>query len=275
MNWQLIVQCLNLTLGIFLIIKLFRLKLHKIYGLFCLFLMADLFGSTLWLLSRVLGLFSNHFYIITWLVTRPIVWLFTLLMIYSLLGKILSHLPGLLRLSKRVLHVVFLSATVLGLVSIRLEYSAPGFAAALSRKQLLFRCWTTELVLDRVIISTALFSLVVILTFLLWFPVTIPRNLAVFSVGLSVYFAGGTVFLLLRSFWPDETLSIVSKLLGIVSVLLGGISSACFAFWLLLLSPAGETVPSALTVQRQPQEQERLVAQLELINNALLKSARR
>jgi len=60
-----------------------------------------------------------------------------------------------------------------------------------------------------------------------------------------------------------------------VNVLIGGVSGICFAFWTFLLSPAGESVPSTITIQRQPQEQERLIAQLELLNDTLLKAARR
>ena len=274
MNWQYVVQCLNLALGILLIIRLFSIKLYKIYGLFCLFLIADLSGSALWILSQTFGFFSDLGYLFPWLVIRPVVWLFTLLMVYSLLEKILFQLPGLLRLSRRILHVVFSLALVIGLTSARYEYSAPGFVPFRGR-QFIIQCWMTELVLDRVIASTALLSLVAILVFLLWFPVNIPRNIAVFSVGFTVYFAALTVLLLARSLWPNGALPMISKVLEMVSVLLGGVSSVCFAFWIFLLSPAGEVVPAAIAIQRQPQEQERLIAQLELINNALLKAARR
>jgi hypothetical protein len=274
MNWQSIVQYLNLTLGIVLIIKLFSAKLYRIYELFCLFLAADLLGSALWISDRTWGLLSDNFYVLAWLIIRPGVWVFTLLMVYSLLEKILSQLPGLLRLSKRILHTTFFLALMVGVVSARLEYSAPGFIA-FDKKQFLIRWWITELVLDRVITSIVLLSLIAILAFLLWFPVTIPRNLAVFSIGFAVYFAGGTVLMLFRSFWPSETVPSFSKLTGIVDILLGGVSSICYVFWLFRLSPAGEAVPSVLTIQRQPQEQERLIAQLELINDTLLKAARR
>ena len=273
MNWGSIVQCLNLTLGVVLIIKLFSIKLQRVYKLFCLFLAADLVGSALWILSNVFGLLSGRFYAFSWLITRSIAWLFTLLMVYSLLEKILSQLPGLLSLSKRVLYAAFSLAIIVGLISARFEYSASGFMA-LHGKQFLVRCWVTGLVLERVIASTALLSLLAILAFLLWFPVTIPKNLAVFSIGFTVYFVGITVLMLVRSLWPDEARPIMNQLLDVVSTLIGVVTGLCFAFWLFLLSPAGEAVPAALTIQRQPQEQERLIAQLELINDTLLKAAR-
>ena len=273
MNWESIVQGLNLTLGILLIIKLFSAKLHRIYELFCFFLVVDLITSVLWVLSNVSGLFSGRAYLFSWLAIRPVVWLITILMVYSLLEKILKQLPGLLRLSKWVLHTTLFLALSVGLASARLEYLAPGFVVY--KQRLWSQLWRTEFILDRVIDSTVLLSLVAILAFLRWFPVIMPRNLVVFSVGFAIYFAGGTVLLLLRSFWPSETIPSANKLLEIVSVLLGGVSSVCYVFWLFFLTPQGETVPSAITIQRQPEEQERLITQLELINDALLKSSRR
>jgi len=274
MNWELAVQCSNLALGISLIIRLFSIKLYKTYKLFCIFLMADLLGSVLWVINEAFGPFANRFYLFAWLIIRPVVWLFTLLMVYSLLEKILVQLPGLLRLSRQVLYGVFSIAILVGLISARLEYLAPGFTS-LPKKHLLVQWWMAEMVLDRVIASTSLLSLVAILIFLFWFPITIPRNLAVFSVGLVVYFAAITTLLLVRSLWPDEPLHYVFKLMKMVSILIGCISGACFAFWSLYLSSAGEVVESRMAVQRQPQEQERLIAQLELLNDTLLKAARR
>ncbi|MBV9035390.1 MAG: hypothetical protein JO182_12955, partial [Acidobacteriaceae bacterium] len=187
MNWELIVQCSNLALGILLIIRLFSTKLYKVYKPFCIFLITDLIIIASWVLSAAFKPFSGHFYLLTWLIVQPLVWLFTLLMVYSLLERILVQLPGVLRLSKRVLHGTFLLAILIGLVSAWFEYRAPGFI--FQRENLLTRFWVTELVFDRVVASTALLSLVAILIFLLWFPITIPRNLAVFSVGLVIYFA--------------------------------------------------------------------------------------
>lgn len=273
MNWELIVQCSNITLGIFLIIRLFSSKLYKVYEAFCIFLITDLIVIASWILSIAFKLPSGRFYLLTWLIVRPVSWLFMLLMVYSLLGNILVQLPGVLRLSKRVLHGVFFLAILAGVISAWFEYRAPGFA--FQRQNFLTRFWVTELVFDRVIASTALLSLVAILIFLLWFPITVPRNLAVFSVGLVIYFAAITGLLLARSLWPNEALPVIVKVVHIVSTSLGGVSGACYAFWAFYLSPAGEKVESKIAIQRQPQEQERLIAQLELLNATLLKAARR
>src|SRR4051794_25352651 len=211
MNWEYIVQCIDLALGILLIIRLFSTRLYRTYKLFCSFLITDLSVSALYILNQLFGLFSSHVYFVCWLILKPVIWLFTIAMVYSLLEKILVQLPGLLRLSKQVLYVAFFLAFVIGLVSARYEVSAPGFIPF--RGKPFAQSWMTELVLNRVIDSTVLLSLIAILIFLRWFPVTIPRNLAVFSVGFTVYFAALTVLMLTRSFWPNEALQIAKEVL--------------------------------------------------------------
>jgi hypothetical protein len=271
MNWESIVQCSNLALGIFLIVRLFSIRLYKTYKLFCVFLAADLLGSVLWALNEVFRVISYRSYLSAWLVIRPVVWLFTLLTIYSLLEKILVQLPGLLRLSKRILNLVFLAALLIGFMSAHFEYAGPGFKNYLGVK-FLFQCWRVELVFDRVIATAALLSLVAILSFLRWFPVTVPRNLAVLSVGFAAYFVAMTVLLLFRSLWPNESVQKFHTILLTVSTLLGAASGACIAFWIFGLSSVGETVISHMAIERPREEQEQLIAQLELINDVLVKA---
>jgi hypothetical protein len=278
MNWASFIQYFNLALGIALIVRLFSIRLQKAYGFFCGYLIADLAGSIAWILYRPFAVISNFTYWYIWLATRPVAWVFTLLTIYFLLEKTLVQLPGLLRLSKRILHGVFLLALLVGLLSAWYEYTGPGVRifseqfSSFQQGQFLIQCWMIELIFDRVIASAALLSLLGIMGFLFWFPITIPRNLAVFSVSFTVYFAAMTTFLLFRSLWPDSSLQRAIKATEIVSFLISGISGACYAFWIYYLSPEGEAVASQLAIQRKPHEQERLITQLELINKALIKT---
>jgi hypothetical protein len=243
MNAEYLIQCFDLTLGIVLLLQLWGTGLYRTYPLFCGFLMAELWGSVSYVLNQVLGFYSDHVYFLTWSILKPVVWLFTLLMIYRLLEKMLVQLSGLRRLSRWVLPVVFLLALGVGFISAQYEYSAPGFAVILKAKQFMVQCWITELVLDRVGTSTALLCLLTMTAFLLWYPVRIPRNLAVFSVGLAVYFTAVTVLLLTRSFWPNATVPIFEEVLKSVNALLGGVSGICYAFWAFFLSTAGDVAP--------------------------------
>ncbi len=281
MNWELFIQFFNLALGLLLIVRLFSIRLHRIYRWFCGFLIADLSVSATWILYRPLTVISYRFYWFAWLSITPVVWLFTLLTIYFLLERILIQLPGLLRLSKWVLYMVFLAALSIGLVSAWYEYLGPGFTffkssiSSFVQSPFLVQCWMVEVVLDRVVASASLLSLVGIMVFLLWFPIAIPRNLVVFSIGFTAYFAAMTILLLLRSLQPDETLRKAQDMARIVSLIIGAISGACFGFWSMYLSSAGESVASRIAIQRLPKEQEQLIARLELINEALVKSAHR
>ncbi len=123
-------------------------------------------------------------------------------------------------------------------------------------------------ILDRVISSTALLALLCVLCFLLWFPVEISRNLAVFTAGFVVYFAAKTSLLLGRSFWSHDINRIVSIATGIIVTI-------CLAYWGIFISAAGERVRTRLGHLWRPEEQERLMGQLEAINASLLRASRR
>jgi hypothetical protein len=124
------------------------------------------------------------------------------------------------------------------------------------------------LVLDRVVCSVALLVLLLILGFLLWFPVQISKNLIVFTTGFLVYFAAKGTLLIMHSVWSHESLSLVSNLIMFVS-------SACFAYWAIFITLQGETVPVRLGHVWQRHEQERMIGQLEAMNAALLRAAAR
>ena len=112
-------------------------------------------------------------------------------------SEILKSLPGILRFSRVVLNVIFAVAILLALLTVLPEYSAAGgakFPDPIDRFLIAF------FVLNRAVAMAALLVLACILAFILWFPVQMHRNLAVFSVGLVVYFAVKVALLLARSY---------------------------------------------------------------------------
>lgn len=252
-------QDLNITLGLSLILRLLVLRLERVYRVFCLFLVAEFLAS---LLAFLAAIYPNYFldYRVIWIISRSIIWVFTLLTVYSLLNAVLIGLPGILKFSRKVLNSAFVTAIVIGLVSIRPEYSVSGFAGYSDTIDRFLGMW---IVVDRVVCTIALLVLLAILAFVLWFPVDISRNLVVFTTGFLVYFAAKTGLLLTRSFWSHESLNLVSNLIMFIS-------SGCFAYWAVFINRAGATVPVRIGHTWRPSEQERLIGQLEAMNAALL-----
>lgn len=263
MSWENTVQIVDLLLGSVLIAKLLVSGLYRVYRVFWIFLIADLLGSYAWVLTRIGPLKPD--YRILWLCSSLPVWYLSLSVVYSHMKKILKNLPGLAGLSRNVLNAACISAIALGLISALVEYGAWGLW---DTSKLAICLATGGIIFDRMVSSIALFVFLAMLSFLLWFPVSVPRNVASLTAGLLLYFASKTALLLARGAWSPDSVRLVSFWITIVS-------SACFAFWIFQITPAGENAPSPLRLPRRKIDKERLVRQLEILDQSLVQAARR
>jgi hypothetical protein len=274
MSFVQISQVLNLALGALLVIRLVSLRLERVYTIFCLFLGCELLVSLVEFFSSIEPNLLPD-YRITWLTGRVVIWILTLWTVYALLGAVLAELPGILGLSRKVLNLTFLAAGAVGILTVRPEYSLSGAAAYTDP---VARAVAVGFVLDRVVCSVALLALLLILGFLLWFPVQISKNLIVFTTGFIVYFAAKGSLLIMHSVWSHESLSSDTAdqaLRRLVSNLIMFVSSACFAYWAIFITRQGETVPIRIGHLWQRHDQERMIGQLEAMNAALLRAAAR
>lgn len=256
-------QYVSDCLAVALIIRLLALRLHSVYRVFCAFLVVDVAASMLFLLDVFLQ--RRFDYRITWMVLRPFTWVLTLWMVYALLNAFLANLPGILRISRRVLNVAFVGALIVALSTAHWEYSASGLATSPDPVQ---RALAIALVLERVISMAAVLVLIAMLAFILWFPVQMPRNLAVFSFGFVLFFASRTALLLTRTYLPNVNPYLLSDISAFVL-------AACYAYWLIFLNRAGELRPVRIGHSWQPDEQRRLIEQLEAMNATLVHSSQR
>ncbi len=257
MHWSRIAQYISNGFALILICRLLILRLHSVYRVFCLFLIWELAASAIFFLGLD--------YRLTWMGTRAVSWVLSLYMVYALLEAILSNFPGILRFSRRALNVVFASAVVFALLTARPEYSASALSGSLDP---IDRALGITFVLERVISMAALLALVFILGFILWFPVRMPRNLAIFSIGYVLYFAAKTGLLLARSYWAPEKIDLLSILLNVIL-------STCFACWTIFITRQGEIARVQIGHSWHLLEQKRLIGQLEAMNTALLRASRR
>jgi hypothetical protein len=256
-------QYVSDTLAIALIVRLLMLRLHSVYGVFCAFVIVDLLSS---LAAPILPrLYHPPDYRIVWMVFRAASWVLYLWMVYALLDAMLKNLPGILKFSRKVLNVVFSVALILALFTARPEYSASTLSGATDP---VARAVGITLVMERVISSAALIILLAMLVFILWFPVQMPRNLAVFNIGFVVFFSTFTAVLLAHTYWQGTKLQAAINL----EVLL---LASCYAYWLLFITRAGELKPVRIGHSWGPAEQRRMIGQLEAMNDALLRAARR
>jgi hypothetical protein len=219
----------------------------------------------------------------------------TACIIFALLRSYMSNHTGILSLSRKILSAVVLAAIALGLIvvlvqmrldkrieSIRVDTPESLKKRDAERKELQKAnveplspinasrlrhvVFVTDTV-DQAVSAFLLITLLCMLVFLLWFPVTVPQNTVLFSAGYLVFLS-------------IKTLTLFSRYLSLhtmpaISVSIQVISALCCLYWLVFLTRAGQTVPVRLGHSWKPEEQERLIVQLDAINAALLRSAQR
>lgn len=263
-GWE-IPQIISDGLACLLIGRLVSLRLHAVYRVFCVFLVFDLISSGIAFVE--LGILKAHLaYQITWIGMRIIAWILSLWMVYALLDAVLANFPGILKFSRKLLNATFFLALLVALSTAKPEYTAGGLASSTAYP--IAPELGLALVLERVICSAALLALLAILGFILWFPVRLPRNLVVFSIGFVTYFAINTGLLLIESFVSHT----ISQTIGNALTLL---LSLCYAYMALSITAQGEAKSVSLGHSWRVADQQRLLRQLENMNDALVRTARR
>jgi hypothetical protein len=251
-------------LGICLVIRLYALKLHSVYRVFCIFLAFDVL-STLIALYVLSPDNTRVDYRLIWMAMRPVAWILTLWMVYAFISAVLQSVPGILKFSRKLFSYILPVAIGLAALSFSPEYTASGLSTLPNR---IDHALGIAIVLERVIATIALLVFTAILAFVLWFPVQMPRNLAVFSVGLVFYFATNVALLLFHSYFAHHSSRLVNSGLNLVL-------SACYVYWGLLIRADGEKVTVRMGHSWRKHEQKRLIGQLEALNAALLNAGRR
>lgn len=265
MNWAHIGQGVNDALAILLVVRLLLLRLHSVYRIFCLYILVQVIGSWIAFIDDFVPAHHQIDYRLTWIPLQVVVWILSLWMVYAFLKGVLRSLPGILKFSRKLLNVIFLAAIGLALWSAAAEYSSSN---ALRFVTPLGKIVGRMFILDRAICSAACMSILAIFAFVLWFPVSMPKNLAMFSVGFAVYFAATAASLLTWSLFSGSSLRLVDN--ATIFIL-----SACYAYWAIFLTAEGESLPVRIGHSWRPLEQDRLMDQLEAMNASLMRSARR
>jgi hypothetical protein len=264
MNWTNVTQGLADVLTVCLVLRLLALRLHNVYRVFCLFLLFDLFSSSV----AFYEFFAHNArldYRLTWIAMRVVAWVLTMWMIYTFLSAVLQSVPGILKISRRVMNYVFPIAIALSALSFLPEYVVSGAATMTDP---IDHAVGVAIVLERVIATIALLVFASVLVFVLWFPVQMPRNLAVFTIGLVFYFSAEITLLLVRSYFSHHSFTLVGN--GITLAL-----CACYVYWGLLITASGETAPVRMGHSWRKVEQIRLIGRLDALNAALLSAGAR
>ena len=245
-----------LLLGsILMVLKLYRTGLHHRYPVFFAFFLFRI-PNSIWPIFLPT---SAKLYFYLWVCTGPIVLAFYVLMVVELYKSVLERYRGLYSLGRWMMYVsVAISVTISALSLL------PTIKPALpQRSKIMIYSMATERGVDT---ALAIFILLM-LCFLSFFPLRLARNVRVHALVFSVFFLSNTFVLLMRSnFGKRFTESVNTTIICV--------TAASVVAWLTLLRTTGEDSRQAAVASVGPEYESRLMAHLDSINDALLKTVR-
>lgn len=238
-----------------LIGRLWQQGLYRNYLSFFAYLLVDL--------AQAVALYPlvsfRNAYAYTYLALEAVKCFLWVLITLELASLVLRSYPGIATLSRRVVHLA---------VGVALAMSALTLVLDLGREPGGSRILYYFRVFERSVACSVLLFLLLIACFLLWFPLRLPRNVVVYFSGFCLYFLSKAFLLLAANLLGPQTVRTVS------AVVLG-VATACQLGWLFLLSRAGEETTAVVGHCWQPEQEGRLIQQLDSINSSLLRSTRK
>jgi hypothetical protein len=190
--------------------------------------------------------------------SQTIITVVTSLVVMEIYRLALAERPALSRFGRNVVAYVLGGSLLISFVWFLLAGSVP------PRQALLHYTLAAEGVVD----TTQLIFVCLMGIFLAWFPFQIRKSLVVYIAGLVLYFATSGVILLLALRYTTrreiETFNIVSLTITLV----------CIGFWIWGMREADQDDTTTTGHRWDPEEMERLKAQLDEINDSLERIAR-
>lgn len=234
--------------------RLLRAGLYRKYRVFFAYLLFWLARSGVLLALDV----RSTLYFKIWILTEPILWIFYILLLLELYSLVLEAHRGLYTFGRWALY----GASALAVATSSVMFLAPlrGFDDSRIMPLMLF--------VERGLLFSLVLFLVLMLFFLSRYPVSLTRNVITHSIVYAAFFLSKTPAFLIRSMFGRD----VAAEVNLFSM---GVSAACVVAWLLLLDAAGERRLVRVHLFHSAAQEKRLMGELDNINSALLRMARK
>src|SRR5581483_5260494 len=235
-----------------LCVKLRQNGLYRIYNFFYIYLLLEVTQGVA--LSFVVP-FNSLLYRDVYVVSEIVVlcsYVFVVLELYSI---ILRDLEGIASIAKRYIKITMAFAIGLSLLPLKIEKTP----TALTDYLFLF---------ERPLMSSLFVFILLLAAFLVYYPIPIGRNVTIYLIGYAVFFMGQTVSILFFNNLGRVSNRWLSGAMMSISVL-------CLIFWNLGLSLRGEQKLVVTGYHWGPDQERKLLAQLEAINASLLRSSKK
>jgi hypothetical protein len=244
----------GLAFAAVLVGKLAATRLFRVYRWFFFFLCFQITRSLLLLPFPP----NRGTYALVFLITQPMAWLLYILVVLELYSLALRNHPGIASLSRWVLSAALLVSVGISAVTLQVDLSRPTGR---------FKALVYYSVMERGLAFSLVLFLLLITLFLVWYPVSIRRNVVLHASVYSLYFLSSTAALFLRNLGGYE-------LNRAVSTVLVFLDCVCFALWIACLSRRGEERLLVVRRKWRPEDEEKLAKQLDALNDVLVRRPR-
>ena len=250
-----LLQVLGLVGSVLTAYRLYEAGLHTRYRIFFLYFLFRI-PNTAWAL--IIRDTDSYTYFALWWATEPVVWLFCVAIVLELYRLILERHKGIYSLGRWVMFLGLATSAAVSVISLipKLEL------AKSEQSKTMFWYLATERGLA---LGLALF-LLLMMGFLLLYTVPLSRNVVIYARIYTVFFFSRFLTFLLQSYFGVSVYEWTNVAAEAVTV-------ACVFGWFFLLTPKGEEIHTSQPILG-PEQEERLLLQLDALNATLLKSAK-
>jgi hypothetical protein len=249
-----ILRWLTLAGMLFVCARLWRSGLHRRYRVFFVYLVFSSLRSGALLALDV----RSGSYMKLWIITEPVLWIFYILLVLELYSLILESHKGLYTAGKWAMYGAVALALLFTFATI-----APSSGSLLVPTDLM----AAFMLIERALLLSLVVFLILLLAFLSRYPVTLSRNVLIHSVVYSAFFLSGSLTFLARTLLGWHVARPINTLVMAVTGL-------CVLAWAVLLGSRGEVRTRTAFIWNAGEE-ERLLGQLDTLNAALVRAARK
>ena len=247
------------------ILKLLGSHLYRRYRIFfCYFIFRFFYMTTFLVVTHLKGLpggdgIRSNLYFYMYLYSVPLMLLAYIWVVIELYSLILERYKGLYTLGRWAMYAAIIISSAISIITL-----LPKLGPSLTEPS---RRLMYEYAAERGVDFALVIFILLIIGFLSRYPVALSRNTVVHTVIYSIFFFSDAAVLLWRAVLGFHVA-------GIANAIAGGISAACTLAWAFLLTSNGEEVRAQLP-QIRPDDEERILHQLDALNATLLKVSRK
>ncbi|MGH9612216.1 MAG: hypothetical protein ACRD4P_03960 [Bryobacteraceae bacterium] len=244
------VSTANLILSAILIGRLMGCGLHRRYPFFTALITANIAEDLVPVFIRN----GSWAYVWAFMSCEALLLFFYVLTVLELSSNVLQDLKGFAAMAKRYIKWAMGFSVVISLSLLIFEHRANTFLNGF-------------FIFERAVMCSLLLFVGLLVVLLVHYPVPLNRNVIMYFIGYAIFFLSQTAAL----FVHDLGLS-WDRQLGDSLVL---VSCFCLVFWTVALSRQGEQKKMASGFPRDAADAERLLAQMQAINNSLQRIAKK